>query len=62
VKDLEDLSKSSEVKVKESRAAKILHKKVQSMIKKMDVVVNQLEKGKSELESHVDEAETSEKK
>ncbi|XP_055643508.1 mitochondrial proton/calcium exchanger protein isoform X2 [Toxorhynchites rutilus septentrionalis] len=47
------------VKVKESRAAKLLFKKVNSMINKMDTVFADLEKKEKELKKQVSEAEGS---
>ncbi|XP_055549961.1 mitochondrial proton/calcium exchanger protein isoform X2 [Wyeomyia smithii] len=46
-----------EVKVKESRAAKMLYKKVNSMISKMDTVLADLEKKEQELKEKVSAAE-----
>ncbi|XP_053691633.1 mitochondrial proton/calcium exchanger protein isoform X2 [Sabethes cyaneus] len=46
-----------EVKVKESRAAKMLYKKVNSMISKMDTVLADLEKKEQELKEQVSAAE-----
>lgn len=47
------------VKVKESRAAKLLFKKVNSMINKMDTVFADLEKKEKELKKQVSAAEVS---
>lgn len=46
-----------DVKVKESRAAKMLYKKVNSMISKMDTVLADLEKKEQELKEQVSAAE-----
>ncbi|XP_050099926.1 mitochondrial proton/calcium exchanger protein isoform X1 [Anopheles aquasalis] len=49
-----------EVQVKESRAAKLLFKKVNSMINKMDTVLTDLERKEKQLKEQVHAAETSE--
>ncbi|XP_035773465.1 mitochondrial proton/calcium exchanger protein-like isoform X1 [Anopheles albimanus] len=48
-----------EVQVKESRAAKLLFKKVNSMINKMDTVLTDLERKEKQLKEQVHAAETS---
>uniref|UniRef100_A0A182Q837 Mitochondrial proton/calcium exchanger protein n=1 Tax=Anopheles farauti TaxID=69004 RepID=A0A182Q837_9DIPT len=49
-----------EVQVKESRAAKLLFKKVNSMINKMDTVLSELERKEKQLKEQVHAAEQSE--
>lgn len=48
-----------EIKVKESRAAKMLFKKVNSMINKMDTVLTDLEKKEKQLKEQVSAVDSS---
>lgn len=58
VEDLQEVIKSSEeVKLKESKAAKRLFKKVNSMIEKMDEVVTKLEEKEKKLKEKIEEVD-----
>uniref|UniRef100_A0A8W7PQ68 Mitochondrial proton/calcium exchanger protein n=1 Tax=Anopheles coluzzii TaxID=1518534 RepID=A0A8W7PQ68_ANOCL len=58
--EIADYQEDEEVQVKESRAAKLLFKKVNSMINRMDTVLTELERKEKQLKEKVHAAEQSE--
>lgn len=63
VQDLQEVMKrEKQVPVRESKAAKRLFKKVNNMIKNMDVVVNKLETKEKELKKDIEKKESVDEK